>query len=345
MKVDGQGSSTPLVSVVVPTHNPRRDYLQRVVEALSVQSLPSGERELLVIDNCSRERVDGWLDLSWQPGARVLREERLGLTFARLRGFSEARGRLIVMVDDDNVVAPDYLANAIRIATCHPTLGAFGGRVLPEYEVAPEPWIHACGKGLGLRDLGREALVFPESPGDPEVEGEEAGRGKFQEAQSGKVRMFNEFPDCAPIGAGMVLCREAARFYAERFATAAPGGGIITDRIGDSLASGGDNDICLTVLEGGWQVGYFPELRLTHLIPSQRLTLSYQKRMARESMRSFVLMLDRHGMRPWPAMPAWTVPLRVARDWARVRPWICPERALRWSTHRGCYEARARLRP
>ena len=183
-----------------------------------------------------------------------------------------------------------------------------------------------------MRDLGREVRIFPESPGDPE-------------AKSGKVRKFNEFPDCAPIGAGMILCREAARFYAERLETAAAGGGIITDRIGDSLASGGDNDICLTVLEGGWQVGYFPELRLTHLIPSQRLTLSYQKRMARESMRSFVLMLDRHGMRPWPAMPAWTVPLRVARDWARVRPWICPERALRWSTHRGCYEARARLRP
>jgi hypothetical protein len=118
---------------------------------------------------------------------------------------------------------------------------------------------------------------------------------------------------------------------------------VITDRRGDSLASGGDNDICLTVVEEGWQVGYLPQLQLTHLIPKGRMTLDYQKRMARDSMKSFILMLDQHGIRPWPAMPKWTLPLRVASDWWRVKPWQGSEQSLRFWGHVGMYEGRAAL--
>jgi hypothetical protein len=116
----------------------------------------------------------------------------------------------------------------------------------------------------------------------------------------------------------MVLRRDAAAAYAERIkqqtksrvletARGAAEGKqkdqeTITDRKGDNLASGGDNDICLTVIEEGWQVGYLPQLKLAHLIPARRMTLDYHKRMARDSMKSFILMLDQHGIRPWPAM-------------------------------------------
>jgi GT2 family glycosyltransferase len=118
---------------------------------------------------------------------------------------------------------------------------------------------------------------------------------------------------------------------------------VITDRRGDSLASGGDNDICLTALEQGWQVGYFPQLQLTHLIPAGRMTLDYQRRMARDAMKSFILMLDQHGIRPWPAIPSWSVPLRLAKDYFRVQPWRGPERLLKWCMNRGRYEGCAAL--
>jgi GT2 family glycosyltransferase len=261
----------------------------------------------------------GVVDLSWHPDARVVREDRLGLTYARLRGFEEARGDLLVMVDDDNVLVADYLATAVRIAGGRPALGAFGGKALPVFEFAPPAWVAGISSGLGLRDLGDQEIAYP--PG--------------QNARVGR-RQIGEFPSCAPIGAGMVLRREAAAAYAERLRA---NGVDVTDRRGDSLSSAGDNDICLTVLEEGWQVGYFPELRLQHLIPEARTTIAYQRRMAREAMRSFILMLDRHGIRPWAAIPKWSVPLRVANDCLRVRPWSSPERLLRWSMNRGRYEA------
>ena len=350
------------VSVVIPTHNPRMEYLRRVVEALRVQTLPREQWELLLIDNASREKVEGRADIGWHGNARIVREEELGLTFARLRGFAEAKGELIVMVDDDNVLAPDYLETAVRIAKDHPMLGAFGGKCLPEFETEPGPWLEARGRGLGLRDRGEEPQLFPEETGgglrdqEPKrLKDEEPSGARQREAPPRANRRLNtedcklrltEFPDCAPIGAGMVLRSSAARAYAERLdqkTKRRKDQELITDRKGDSLASGGDNDICLTVVEEGWQVGYSPELVLTHLIPKQRMTLDYHKRMARDSMKSYILMLDQHGIRPWPAMAKWTLPLRVASDWLRVKPWRGPEESLRFWGHVGMYEGRAAL--
>lgn len=406
-------SALPRVSVVIPTHNPRMDYLARVIDALRQQTLAKDLWELVIIDNGSREalavassqssgvsRKTNIVDLSWHPNARIVREEQLGLTFARLRGFAEAKGELIVLVDDDNVLAPDYLQTAMRLAQKHPKLGAFGGKCLPEFEVEPPEWLKARGKGLGLRDRGKEPQLFPEETGGGPKD-QETKRPRDEERKSCQVavgsgqgeenrrlntddckpsaanrqrRAVREFPDCAPIGAGMVLRREAARAYAERLrrrsglrvagsesdgvsvahAEQSPKNriteppkhrppAVITDRRGDSLASGGDNDICLTVIEEGWQVGYLPQLVLTHLIPKQRMTLDYHKRMARDSMKSFILMLDQHGIRPWAAMPRWTYPLRVASDWWRVKPWQGPEESLRFWGHVGMYEGRAAL--
>lgn len=326
------------VTAVMPTHNPKPACLRLVVEGLRNQTLPPSDWELVVVDNRSDERLEAIFDASWHPHARVVREEVLGLTFARLRGFGEARGDLIVMVDDDNILEPGYLEAAVRIAQEQPLMGAFGGKCLPEFEVAPPGWLAGREKGLGLRDLGDEVVLFPSN-----LERGEAGRPEGGNAK----KRFTEFPECAPIGAGMILRRDAARLYSQeilaRSRSRNEDDAVITDRKGDGLASGGDNDICLTVLEAGWGVGYFPELRLKHLIPQKRLTLAYHRRMARESMRSFVRMLDQHGIRPWPPMPRWTLPLRVAWDCLRVKPWLGPSESLTWWGHIGMYEGRSGL--
>jgi len=393
-------SALPGVSVVIPTHNPRRDYLERMLEALRRQTLEQSAWEVVVVDNNSKPalEVGSWMlavggkggnkiDLSWHANARIVREEELGLTFARLRGFAEAKGELIVMVDDDNVLAPDYLETALRIAQEQPALGAFGGKCLPEFEVEPEAWLASVRSGLGLRDLGEAPQLFPEETGERGVSvtrcvSEAVGKPELLKNRTTVLpknrvtRRVTEFPDCAPIGAGMVLRRDAAAAYAaslhgrgvgldgisvrQCFSRAVENpdlpkhritevpkhraASVITDRKGDSLASGGDNDICLTVIEEGWQVGYLPQLQLTHLIPKQRMTLDYHRRMARDSMKSFILMLDQHGIRPWPAMPRWTLPLRVASDWCRVKPWCGPNESISWWGNVGMYEGRAALR-
>lgn len=347
------------ISVIIPTHNPRLDYLKEVLEALRGQTLPMNQWELLVVDNGSKQFLhadnflgeEGAIDLNWHPSSKVIREDRLGLTYARLCGFSEAAGELIILVDDDNVLSPNYLECALGIARRMPQLGAFGGKCLPCYEVEPEPWLLSQNKGLGLRNLGDEEQIFPkieESAGlqNEDFEGRRLTESGEQAVVSIKSEQTREFPDCAPIGAGMVMRREAAISYVELLRAREDRSGrsaAITDRRGNSLSSGGDNDICLTAVENGWQVGYFPQLYLTHLISRHRMTLQYQRRMARDSMKSYILMLDQHGIRPWAPVPYWSVPLRIAKDCLRVKPWKGAAQSLRWWNNIGMYEGRAAI--
>ena len=109
------------LSVIICCHNPRRDYLERVLEALKAQTLSTDNWELLVVDNASESLVSASHNISWHPNARHVREENLGLTRARLRGIAESSADLLIFVDDDNV--PGYrttMATAVRLFQNHP---------------------------------------------------------------------------------------------------------------------------------------------------------------------------------------------------------------------------------
>src|SRR6516162_1217058 len=120
-------------SVILCTHNPRPDYLSRVLAALRGQTLPAEQWEFLLVDNASERPLAEIWDIFWHPSGRHIRENELGLTAARLRGIRESGGDLLVFVDDDNVLAPDFLERAAGIAEQYPFLGAWSGQCLPKF--------------------------------------------------------------------------------------------------------------------------------------------------------------------------------------------------------------------
>src|SRR4051812_45171677 len=123
------------LSVILCTHNPRADYLRRTLEGLRAQSLALHEWELIIVDNASRTPLAGTLDLKWHPLGEVGREDEVGLTAARLRGIATARAETLVWVDDDNILAPNYLELAAELGRTWPQLGVWGcGHFEPEWE-------------------------------------------------------------------------------------------------------------------------------------------------------------------------------------------------------------------
>ncbi len=106
-----------MISTILCTHNPRPDYLRRTLEGLRRQDIKKDDWELVVVDNACDPPFAKLADLGWHPRARVVCERTLGLTEARLRGLRESRGDLIVFVDDDNVLADNYLKVAWNIAS------------------------------------------------------------------------------------------------------------------------------------------------------------------------------------------------------------------------------------
>jgi glycosyltransferase involved in cell wall biosynthesis len=310
------------LSAVICTHNPRRDYLDATLASIRAQTgIPIGTKwELLIIDNASREPLAGTLDLSWHANARVINESRLGLTFARLRSFDEARGEILIYIDDDNILAETYFANVLHIFTTNPYFGAIGGKSLPVYETDPPSWFAETGITLACRDLGD----LPLSANWPEP--------------NGTTRIY---PNCAPIGAGMAVRRSAYGAYVQGASQDTRRTAL--GRRGGDLASGEDNDMIMSILAQGWFVAYMPELSLQHLIPASRLTLDYLAGYARSSNRTWVQVLDVHGICPWPRIARWTVPLRNARAFLRTKPWQSPLARLHWQAAIGQYEGRAAL--
>ena len=304
-----------MISVVLPTRNPHSGRLQRTLAALAGQTLAPTDWECVVVDNGSNPP----LSTTTQPlfkrlGARLVVAAASGLTPARLAGIRAAHGDIIVFVDDDNVLAPNYLAAVATRFDSSATLAAAGGPVLPEWELAPAPWTSEFHGLLALRDFGAEARL----------------------AKGGPAAFW---PDFAPVGAGLVIRRAPALAYAEAVIRDPRRNSL--DRRGTSLTSGGDNDVVFSALHAGGDVAYFPELRLTHLIPAARLTADYLARLNRGIMRSWVCVLALHGQCPWaPVAPA-TVLLRVIRAWLRFRAWRGPAERVRWAGARGQFEGLA----
>lgn len=304
------------LSVIIPTHNPDAARLARTLAGLDAQTLAPSRWELLVVDNASSPALDLAVHARVAPAnARLVHEPELGLTAARRRGLTEARGACIVLVDDDNVLAPDYLEHVLALFAAHPQLGAAGGKSVPEFESPPAPWVREFDGLLACRDRGDAAQIATQLRDD--------ARGR------------NEYPPCAPIGAGMALRRSAVQPWLDQPNSSLP------DRRGAALTSGGDNDIVLTVLAHGWHVGYFPQLSLTHLIPTARVQRDYLARLNRGIAKSWIQVLTKHAACPWSAIPPWTVPLRKLKAWFNYRAWAGPAEFIRWQGACGHFEGQA----
>lgn len=300
----------PDLSVIICAHNSHPGRLARTLDGLRAQTLPADRWELLLVDNASSPP----LELPPAPNTRLIREPQPGLTYARRRGLRETSAPIAVFVDDDNVLAPDYLAQVLAIFAAYPTVGAIGGKSLPEFENTPEPWASEFFPLLALRDLGETVLLSPEKSPSP-----------------------LQYPAYAPLGAGMALRTAAVRTWLDRAAS------TVTDRRGTDLASGGDNDIVLALLAEGWRVGYFPSLSLHHLIPAGRLTRDYLARLNRGIAGSWVRVLALHGASPWAAIHPATVRLRQLKAWFAHRAWSGPANYIRWQGACGHFSGRARL--
>lgn len=304
------------ISVIIPTHNPDPARLRATLQGLRGQTLPVAAWETLLVDNASTRFPDpAVLHADAPANLRVVSEPSLGLSAARRRGFLEARADLAVMVDDDNVLIPEYLTRTLEIFAVHPRVGLAGGKSIPQFEQAPPEWTRQFFPLLALRDLGDKPLL---SSG-------------LRPAGADR----NRYPEFAPIGAGMALRREAWSAWLTAHADGAP-----TDRRGSELTSSGDNDIVLCAMEAGWEAGYFPALSLIHLIPQGRLEPDYLARLNRGIQKSWLQVLRRHDACPWPPLSPRGARVRQAKAWFTHRAWSGPAAHIHWQGACGHFEGR-----
>ena len=180
------------------------------------------------------------------------------------------------MVDDDNVLEPGYLAEALRIGEEWPSLGAWGGQIKPAWEAPPSaevlPWI----QHLALCEF--DAATWASFVHDWTV----------------------------PYGAGMCVRREVVRTFlagnSEKVFSSRFG------RSGRSIVSGEDHLLAYAATSMGLGVGKFPSLVLHHMISKQRVQPDYIVQAARGNSHAALLLQLIHrtaearlSNRLWPA--------------------------------------------
>jgi glycosyltransferase involved in cell wall biosynthesis len=260
------------LSVIICCHN-GASRLPVTLAHLKEQKPSAAPWELLLIDNASTDGTAEFARACWQDGPaplRIIKESRLGVRYARERGFSEARYGYLGFVDDDNWVAQDWVRTAYNIISSDPDLGAVGSILVAACEISPPTWFdnfHSSYAILTDRDL--EQMEAP--------------------------------PEYLP-AAGLCVNKPAwDRLIQNGFRFQ------LTSRTGKKLQCGEDTELTMALRLSGWKLRVDPRLRLQHFMPAQRLKWIYLRRLQRGYSASWTQLdaYSKHSLSSNPGPKQW----------------------------------------
>ncbi|MBQ6972439.1 MAG: glycosyltransferase family 2 protein [Synergistaceae bacterium] len=138
-------AGTPLQSVIIPTFN-RKDMLAETISSVLAQSQAS--LEVIVVDDVSTDGTEDYVrSIPDEPVRYFRNEHNSGPEMSRKFGLSQARGRYITFIDDDDYYTDrEFFADALKI-----------------FADSEKPLAFVCADGEILEtETGR---ITPHSPG------------------------------------------------------------------------------------------------------------------------------------------------------------------------------------
>ena len=124
------GGSRPYWSVMIPTFNPRRDYLEQAIGSVISQGFGPEEMEIVVVDDCSTE-VDVASLVESIAGSRVTfqrNRSNLGLAGCWNSCIERSRGEWIHILHQDDYVGEAFYGRLRSLAELHPQVGLLATR-------------------------------------------------------------------------------------------------------------------------------------------------------------------------------------------------------------------------
>lgn len=115
------------VTVVTPTYN-RRAFLPTLIEIYKNQTYPKEKMEWIILDD-GRDKVEDLFQEAAKtiPNLRYLyHDEKLRIGAKRNRLNQEARGAIIIAMDDDDYYPADRIATIVRAFTKYPRVDLAG---------------------------------------------------------------------------------------------------------------------------------------------------------------------------------------------------------------------------
>ena len=238
-------------SIIIPTFN-RCDFLKITLDSLTSLDTNILDHEIIVVDNHSidatRQVVESFIKSKPSLVIRYCYEPIPGSLSARHRGAFEAEGEILIFVDDDVIVCPEWL-DAIVETLEDPKVHLVGGKNLPRFESTPPEWINA--------------FWFKEE-------------GKIWCADLSLLDFGDAVMEIDPVDIWSLN-------YAIRRSTLFELGGFHPDIVPapyEHYQGDGETGLAWKVKAKGYKVMYQPKAMIHHIIPDKRVDVSYfMKRM------------------------------------------------------------------
>lgn len=233
------------LSLVIATFN-RSASLLTLLESVVAQTAPRSEWECVVVNNNSTDdtaaRFADFAARHPEYNIRMVEETNQGLSYARNRGIRESEGEYVAIVDDDERIAPDFIAAYIHLFDSKPEAQAAGGPIVAEYPTGRPRWMSRYTERpiANTMHFGDEVCEFP--------------RGRV------------------PGGGNMAIRRSAVRRYGV-FDTS-------LGYVGESLVGGEESDLFERLQIAEAKYYYVPEAVMYHIIPAEKLTIDYLRRLS-----------------------------------------------------------------
>jgi GT2 family glycosyltransferase len=231
------------ISVVIATFN-RAAQLAKCLAELRRQGFTPGD-DVIVADNGSTDDTRAVLDRAaagLPVPLRVVHEAQPGKSVAVRRAVLESHADVLALTDDDVLVGRDWI-RTIRDVMAEPGVALAGGPVLPSYAARVPDWLDLGDDLVGIGRMGAPLGLLDYG----------LGRGRLG------PRIV--------LGANLAVRRDA--FLAV--------GGYQPDlgKRRGTLLSGEDHDLCERIQAAGHLALYEPSMRVSHIVPADRLKLTY----------------------------------------------------------------------
>lgn len=233
-----------MLTVIICTYN-RAKYIGGLLESVAANDLAKSAYEIVLVDNnCTdntREICEAFATKHKDVNFRYVVEPEQGLSAARNKGIKEAKGDILVYIDDDALVDTDYLRTYAEWFAEHSETKACGGPIEPLYETEEPAWMTPYTKALltGWMNYGDKVREYP--------------RGRYP-------------------GGGNAAYRKEVFEKAGLFNTA-------LGRKGGNLMGSEEKDIFDKMHTQHMQVLYLPTPVLHHIIPQTKLEDDYFNRL------------------------------------------------------------------
>lgn len=233
------------LSLVIATYN-RAGQLLHTLRSVAEQSAAAELWECIVVDNNSTDgtaaTVERFIADNPTLNIRYLFEATQGLSHARNAGIAASSGDIIAFIDDDETIVSDFIDAYIDLFTNHADAMAAGGKIIAHYPTGRPRWMSRYTEQpiANPMSFGEQIRLFPVR----RIPG--GGNMAFRREVFDIVGMFNTS-----------LGRTATR-----------------------LIGGEESDLFERIASHGMKCYYAPRAVMYHIIPAEKLTRDYFKRLA-----------------------------------------------------------------